>query len=538
MRLLLILLLVCGFKPALADDLRQSEPSSHALVGVRVVTQPGTVLDNATIVIQDGIIVAVGNDIAAPPNARIHDFEREPDQDQITVYPGFIEPYLAIEASGGDEQDEESATPSGRHPLIQPDRTIKASEWPSDRLGAMREAGFTTALLAPAGGLVQGSGLVANLGDGELSQNLVLSDVGQFVSLSGRLQGRAYPNSLMGAVSLVRQTFDDARWQMTARAAWNRNPAQARPDWLEGLDALAPALAAETKTVFIASDMPDSLRVLEFTDGRDLDLTLLGHGHEYKRLDPIAAREIPHILPLNVSEAPDARDENDRNVGLEELRHWQNAPSNPARLIDAGIPVMFSAHGLSTPKDHFKALVAAVDAGMDVDQALASLTTEPAQWLGIADRAGQVAEGFMANLIVVEGDLMIESPAITAVWIDGREHVLAALEPPTVDPAGSWALTLVLGSMGDMAAEMTLSGPPTGMNGTFSVMGNDSPFSEVRVSGDEVIATIDTSRFGQSGTTTIRLTIDGDRARGTGNGPFGEFSVRGQRSSTPDEEIL
>ncbi len=536
MRLFLVLVLIGS--TALAQDLRQPAPASHALVGVRAVIQPGQVIDNATIVIRDGTITAVGADLAPPAGARIHEFERESDQPQVTVYPGLIESYLAIPASEERAEGEESTIPAGRHPLVQPDRRISASEWPADRLAALREAGFTTALLAPEGGLIQGSGVVANLGDGELSQNLLVPEFGQFMSFSARQSGRDFPNSLMGSVALVRQTIDEARWQMQARAAWQRNPAQPRPEWLEGLDALAPSLSGEMSTIFVSSDMPDSLRILEFTEGRDLDLTLVGHGHEYKRLAALTERSIRHILPLSFPEAPDVRDENDRNVALEELRHWHNAPGNPARLIQAGLPVHFSSHGLSTPKEQFKALASAVEAGLSEEQALAALTTEPAEWLGISDYAGRIAEGYMANLLIVEGDLLVESPSITQVWIDGVQHVLAAVEPPTVDPAGTWALTLVVASMGDMAAEMTLSGPPTGMTGSLNVMGNDSPFSDVRVSGDEVIATLDATRFGGSGSITVRLTIDGDRARGTGTGPFGSFDIRGQRSTTPDEEIL
>ncbi|MEE4296761.1 MAG: amidohydrolase family protein [Wenzhouxiangella sp.] len=536
MRLLLILLLISS--SVWADDLRQATPGVHALVGVNVVTSPGESISNATIVIRDGIITDVGTDLTPPPDARLHEFERDAEQPPITVYPGFIDPYLVIEAAEMDNNDEETATatPTGRHPLIRADRQITAAEWPGDRLDALREAGFTTALLAPSDGLIQGSGVVANLGDGELSHNLLVPTFGQFVSFTDRLPGRQYPNSLMGAVSLVRQTFDDAAWQRQARAAWQRNPAQARPQWLEGVDALAPALGGEQPTIFVASDMPDTLRILEFTQGRELDLVIVGHGEEYKRPGGIVDQRVPHILPLNFPDAPDVRDENDLNVSLEELRHWRAAPGNPARLREAEVPVLFTTHGLTTPKDHFKALVAAVEAGLDPDESLAALTTAPATLLGIEDRAGRIQEGYMANLIVVEGDLMVEDPSINAVWIDGREHVLAVFSPPTVDPAGLWELTLRLGSMGDMPATMSLSGSPTSMTGSLNLMGNDSSLSSVRVSGDEVIATLDATRFGGSGTVTLRLSIDGDRARGNGNGPYGPFAVRGQRSSAPDEE--
>lgn len=536
MRLLFLALLCCS--SALATDLRQPSPDTHALVGVRVITEPGRVLESATLVIRDGVIEAVGPDIEPPPDARIHEFERQEGQAPITVYPGLIESYLPVSVEEEDSESDEETPPAGRHPLIRADQRLSAAEWPQEQLAALREAGFTSALLAPGNGLLRGSGLIANLGEGELSHNLLQPSFAQFASFAEQQRGRGFPNSLMGSVALVRQTLDDARWQRQARAAWQRNPAQTRPDWLEGLDALAPALAGETPMVFVAGDMPDSLRILEFTADREFDLVLVGHGQEYQRPGGLIERGVRHILPLNFPDAPDVKDASDRNVSLEELRHWQAAPGNPARLIEAGLPVSFTTHGLSQPKELFAALNKAIEAGLDADRALAALTTEPAAWLGLADRAGRIAEGYMANLILVEGDLLVEAPSIRSVWIDGIEHVLAAFEPPTVDPAGTWSLTLGLGSMGDVEAGMVLSGPPSGMSGSLNVMGSDSPFSDVRVSGDEVIASMDASRFGGSGTITIRITIDGDRARGNGNGPYGEFTVRGQRTGIPDEEIL
>lgn len=538
MRLIALALLLSG--TTLAADLRQPTPDVFALTGVRVVTEPGRTLDAATIVIRDGIIEAVGQDIDLPSDARLIEFEREADQDPITVYPGLIETYLPISSSGEESDDDEStASPEGRHELIHPDRRLRAQDWPGDQLSALREAGFTTAVMAPADGLIRGQGLIANLGDGELSHNLLTARFAHYAAFDGRIRGRRFPNSLMGAVALVRQTLDDATWQQQARAAWQRNPAQARPQWLEGLDELAPVVAGNTPLVFHASDLTDTLRILEFTRDRQLDLVVIGHGEEYRRMDGLSARPVRHILPLNFPEPPDARDENDRNVSLEALRHWKNAPGNPAQLADADIPLMFTSLGLSQPKQIFKQLARAIEAGLSADQALAALTTEPAAWLGLDDRAGRIRPGYMANLIIVEGDLMVENPSINAVWIDGREHVLAALVPPAVDPAGTWSLTLGLGSMGDMEAVMVLTGPPTGMSGTLSVMGNESPFTDVKVSGEEVIASMDASRFGGSGTITMRLQIDGDRARGNGNGPYGEFTVRGQRTGNPDTlEVL
>lgn len=538
MRYLFILLsLLAG--PLAAAELRQPLPGVHAIVGVRVVTSPGEAIEPATIVVRNGVIEAVGTDVEPPADAEIIEFERGDEQPPLTVYPGLIDPYLEVGADAESENgsDDEGPAVPGRHPLIHPDRTLDAAAWPDEQVAAHRRAGFTTALLAPATGLLRGRSVLANLGDGGLSGNLLDDDLAQHAHLHERHPGGAYPQSLMGSVALFRQTMLDADWQARARAAWNESPAQPRPEWLPGMDALAPVMDGDQPLVFASRDVLDSLRILELVDA-DIDLVLVGHGEEYKRLEDFE-RKVPHILPLDFPGAPDVADENDRDVSLEALRHWQRAPENPIRLIDNEFPVLFTAHGQSSPVDLFGNVATAVERGLDADRALAALTTAPAEWLGIADRAGRIAEGYMANLVVVDGELFVDSPAISEVWIDGHRFELAKLEPPEVDPAGTWVLTLGgVGGMGDIDAELVLTGDPTSLDGAMSVMGNELTVTEGRVSGKQVRLQFN---IGGSGTISVNFEVDGDRARGNGSGPYGDFTVRGERSgppggSTGDEE--
>ncbi|HEY7907173.1 MAG TPA: amidohydrolase family protein [Wenzhouxiangella sp.] len=520
-------------------ELRQPTPNVHAIVDVRIVTEPGQIIESGTVVIRDGIIEAVGANVEAPADARIHRFEREQDQPPITIYPGLIEPHFQIntdpEESAGD-----SETPAGRHALVKPDARISAAHWPQDQVDQLRRAGFTTAVFAPSHGLLRGSGVVANLGDGGLSHNVIDPEFGQFASFEGRAGRRQFPSSLMGAVALVRQTFSDAAWQTSARAAWALNPAQPRPQWFEGLDELGRSINGGTPLVFSSEDLLDTLRILSFVQFDETRLAIVGHGAEYQRLDDITGTNALHIIPLNFPDAPDVKDENDRNVSLEALRHWHRAPDNPKALHEAGLELMFTSHGLSQPGEFVKNLAKAVERGLDPDVALAAVTTAPAQWLLLSDRAGKVAPGMMANLIVAEGDLISDNPKISDVWVDGHQFTLAAIKPPSVDPVGTWGLTLGLGGMGDVEAQLVLTGTPANIDGTLSVMGNDSPLTSAEISDDQLIATIDSSRFGGSGTITLKLTINGDSARGNGSGPFGEFTLRGQRqvaTASPDQAI-
>src|SRR5579864_2017398 len=62
----------------------------HALVGGKVFVKPGEVLDPATILIRDGLIEKVGTNISVPADARVWDMKG------LTIYAGFIDPYLTL----------------------------------------------------------------------------------------------------------------------------------------------------------------------------------------------------------------------------------------------------------------------------------------------------------------------------------------------------------------------------------------------------------------------------------------------------------
>src|SRR5438046_983661 len=77
------------------SGLRYNTPAVHAIVHARIVVAPGNVLENATLVMRDGVITAVGADVAPPPDARIWNMSGK------TIYAGLIDAYseLAPDAS-------------------------------------------------------------------------------------------------------------------------------------------------------------------------------------------------------------------------------------------------------------------------------------------------------------------------------------------------------------------------------------------------------------------------------------------------------
>jgi len=67
------------------EGLRDNTPRWHAITGARLVLAPGKVIEKGTLVMRDGVIVAVGADVAIPAGARIW------KRDGHTLYAGFVD---------------------------------------------------------------------------------------------------------------------------------------------------------------------------------------------------------------------------------------------------------------------------------------------------------------------------------------------------------------------------------------------------------------------------------------------------------------
>ena len=89
----------------MAGAAQAERPRVYAITDVRIVTAPGKVIENGTLVTRDGLIEAVGSKVTAPPDAEVI-----AGQKGWTVYPTFID---AASSVGLDT--EQDATPPGRN---------------------------------------------------------------------------------------------------------------------------------------------------------------------------------------------------------------------------------------------------------------------------------------------------------------------------------------------------------------------------------------------------------------------------------------
>ncbi|HVQ28555.1 MAG TPA: amidohydrolase, partial [Vicinamibacteria bacterium] len=178
-----------------STEARAAKTDVYAIVGARVVTVSGGVLESATVVLRDGVIERVGWD-AAPLDARVIDGKG------LTLTPGLIDGFSGL---GLPLPAPRSAGSTGPAP---PSTTISLSPQsmaldrfrPADALKA-RDTGVTTALVVPKEGVLPGQSVLVNL-SGEKAEAMVLKQPAA-LHLHMATLTRQYPGSLMGTMAYV-----------------------------------------------------------------------------------------------------------------------------------------------------------------------------------------------------------------------------------------------------------------------------------------------------------------------------------------------
>ena len=306
--------------------LRETSHDVHAIVGATIVVSPERTIDRGTLVIRDGVIAAVGPKVAPPADARVWDATGK------TLYPGLIDAYgeLSAEASQAGTKDGTGAGYWNANivPQVQAGLHYASDSGTNKKL---RSQGITARLVAPSVGIIKGTSTLVSTGDGSPREVILKDPVALHVKLSPNRGVRGYPNSPMGAFTLVRQAFYDAGWYGQAWEAFQQNAELERPERSEALAVLGRYLGRKPPVVIDATDELYFLRADRIGKEFNLNVIVRGSGHEYRRLEDIKATGLAVIVPLDFAKPPNvATPEAALNVSLERLMHWDLAPKTPA----------------------------------------------------------------------------------------------------------------------------------------------------------------------------------------------------------------
>ena len=393
----------------------------YAFTNATIIKDANTTLQNATLVIKQGKIVNVGNNLSIPPDAVVVNCEGK------FIYPSFIDIFSDYgipttqrenNRAAGEffaPQQLNSATKGafGWNQAIKSE-TEGAKLFSVDKIKAktLRDIGFGAVVSHQKDGIARGSGVLVSLANDNDNLVVLKEKAAAYYSLSKGTSTQSYPSSMMGTIALLRQTYLDANWYKTnpstegvnlSLKSWNEN--QSLPQ------------------IFDASDKWNALRADKIGDEFGVQFIIKAGGNEYQRIKEIAATKASYILSLNYPAAIDVDDPNElRFVGLDDLKHWELAPTNAATFEKEGINFCLTTADLTNVTDFVANLRKAIEYGLSENKALDALTKTPATLVGAFDKLGSLDAGKLANFLITSGPIFSEKTVILENWTQGLKN--------------------------------------------------------------------------------------------------------------------
>jgi imidazolonepropionase-like amidohydrolase len=381
-----------------------------AITGATIYQTPERKLSNATLVFRNGVIVAVGERLAAPAGARIIDGSNR------IVTAGLIDGASLLglvevdqEASGNDGR---FSTGTGSDAVHAAFRVTDAFDSRSVAIPIARTGGVTSVIVRPAGGLLAGTAAWMSLADGVSPAPPVLANVAMAASLGNQ----ALSNGSRGyAIATLRELLDDAAAFGRNQAAFDRNQSRRMIGSRDDLVALQSVLS-RTLPLLIRADAEVNIRAaLTLAKERNINIIIEGGAEAWRVAKELAKAQVPVLVDPTLNLPDDLSAVDVRNDNL-------------AVLDRAGVEIVISTLGSSANTRTLRQLAGiGVSYGLTWSQAFAAITASPAHVFSIGKGAGKSDRGTLevgkiADIVIWTGDPLELSTTVSSVIINGIEQ--------------------------------------------------------------------------------------------------------------------
>lgn len=383
-----------------------------AITGGKVVVGDGRApIENANVIMKDGVIVAVGVNAAIPADAITVDAKGK------WVTPGIFAGFsrLGLVEIGAVRQTNDSSAGGS---IFSAGLDVASSIDPfRSPIAVNRAAGVTRAVVAPATGgkIFAGQGAITDLGDD--FDPITKARAFQFVQLGERGAGIA-GGSRSASHLLFKASLQEAQRYAAGDEAFNDDLLT-----IQDAKALLPVINGQTRLLVHVEGANDILRVLDLKqDFPQLSLVLVGASEGWRVADKIAAAKVPVIASAL----------NDLPSGFEALAATQ---SNYGRMKRAGVELAigmindFDAHQIRYSAQYAGNLVSLNNVpratGISWDEAFAAISYMPAKIMGVANKHGSLQANRAADVVIWDGDPLELSTNVETVYIDGKKQDLS-----------------------------------------------------------------------------------------------------------------
>jgi len=356
-----------------------------ALKGALVHTVTGSPLENATILIKDGKIEAIGLNVSIPPGAEVIDVTGK------SIIPGLIDTHSHMGAYVPNDLNEMP------QPIGPENRAIDALHMGTPDWDEAVKGGVTTIVTGPGSGERMGGQSVTIKTFGKDLDKRVLKE-------SGELK-MAINGVNLSHIPTIHSNFLKAREYLEKWEKYDSGEKKEPPPVRDlALEALAKALKGEEVVRVHIMWAHDIMSFLKLKDEFGFELQFIHAPEAWKVADEIAKRNVPVIcMPIELA-----------------INVPESLLKGIVTLHKAGVKLaMHSDHPVSPEKWFRMNASIAIRYGLPKEEALKAVTINPAEIAKIDDRVGSIEKGKDADLVVLNGPWYEATTAVDMVFVDG-----------------------------------------------------------------------------------------------------------------------
>ena len=363
---------------------------------------------NGDILIENGKIIEIGNNIVVPLDAEVIDAQGN------LVLPGFIDAHthlglwedgMGFEGADGNEETDPIT------PHLNPIDGIN----PMDRsFEEARNGGITSVCSTPGSANVMGGQCIAIKTFGRRIDKMVIKNPVASKIAFGENPKSCYgqedkaPQTRMAIAAMMRETLKEAEEYLDALLLHEEDDENEKPDYDMKMESLLPVLRRDIPFKVHAHRADDIFTAIRIGKEFNLKLTLDHCTEGHLIVEDLVEEGYPGVVGPSLSERSKIEL---RNLTFDTAGILSNAGMDVCLMTDHPvIPV------------HYLPICAgiAVKHGMREDKALESITINPAKVLGISDRVGSIEIGKDADLVIWDNNpLEIQSNVLYTI-IDGK----------------------------------------------------------------------------------------------------------------------
>lgn len=373
----------------------------------KIYTMVGDIIEKGSILVDQGKIIAVGQNLDVPTDAEVIDAEGK------LVMPGFIDAHCHLgmweDAIGFEGADGNEAT----DPVTPHLRAIDGIN-PRDRtFQEAREGGVTTVCTGPGSTNVIGGTFVTLKTYGDRIDDMIIQNPAAMKIAFGENPKRVYanrkqaPSTRMATAAILREQLFKAKVYKEKLERGKIDPDK-MPDYDMKMEALLPVINKEIPLKAHAHRADDIFTAIRIAKEFDLDITL-EHCTEGHLIADYLVKEGKFVIS-----GPQLCDRSKHELINKTFK-------SPYKLWKAGVKFAIMTDHPVIPIQYLPICAGlAANEGLDEMEALKAITINAAEILGLKNRLGSIEVGKDADIVILEGHPFNTISKTTHVLIDGK----------------------------------------------------------------------------------------------------------------------